>query len=291
MQSPTSVIPDTGQGLDDVEISLRNISIIEQVTAVDTHASSIHTASMHRTLHENGVVVRQCSQDEIRLTPTRITIMYAIGQLQHRTPYGALPSDVHARVAQIVELTEEQYRRWPGLGSDRTDIVSEAKMITPSVADLVDLFDAGGAFIFVERHGTDRPKFHITTASRIRETNEHFPTKPDAGALIAPDLLYNMPAMLADMVRSIANDVSVAIVYAYTEELANLLVSEAVKLDNAPYMSGYGRLMDSIMRNAAARAKSTVKQLDRVSWVQTSGTFKIYWEPGMSRPTQVQNSD
>jgi hypothetical protein len=53
------------------------------------------------------------------------------------------------------------------------------------------------------------------------------------------------------MVRSIANDVSVAIVYAYTEELANLLVSEAVKLDNVPYMSGCGRLMDSIMWNAA----------------------------------------
>jgi hypothetical protein len=53
------------------------------------------------------------------------------------------------------------------------------------------------------------------------------------------------------MVRSIANDVSVAIVYAYTEELANHLVSEAEKLDNAPYLSGSGRLMDSIVRNAA----------------------------------------
>lgn len=49
-------------------------------------------------------------QDEVRLTPTRITIMYAIGQLQHKTPYGALPSDVRARVAQIVENTEEEYR-------------------------------------------------------------------------------------------------------------------------------------------------------------------------------------
>jgi hypothetical protein len=53
------------------------------------------------------------------------------------------------------------------------------------------------------------------------------------------------------MVHSIANDVSVTIVYAYTKELANLLVSEAVKLDNAPYMSGCSRLMDSIMRNVA----------------------------------------
>lgn len=59
---------------------------------------------------QGSVALQLTVQDEVRLTPTRITIMYAIDQLQHKTPYGALPSDVRARVAQIVELTEEEYR-------------------------------------------------------------------------------------------------------------------------------------------------------------------------------------
>lgn len=34
-------------------------------------------------------------------------------------------------------------------------------------------------------------------ASTILEAGGHFPTRADAGTLIAPDLLFDMPAMLA----------------------------------------------------------------------------------------------
>ncbi|KAG1874163.1 hypothetical protein C8R48DRAFT_769559 [Suillus tomentosus] len=128
------------------------------------------------------------------------------------------------------------------------------KMITPSVAELIDLFDAEGAFIFVERCDSEKPRFHVENASTIREAGGHFPTRADAGALIAPDLLFDMPAMLADMARSLANDISVAIVFAYTEDLATRLVTEAMKLENAPFVSGRGRVMDLIMRNGTSTA-------------------------------------
>ncbi|KAG1880595.1 hypothetical protein C8R48DRAFT_767367 [Suillus tomentosus] len=136
---------------------------------------------------------------------------------------------------------------FPTVVSANYNLCMQPKMITPSVAELVELFDAEGAFIFVERTGIQKPRFHVEKASTIKAAGCHFPTRVDAGVLIAPDLLYDMPAMLGEMARSLANDMSVAIIYAYTEDLANHLVSEAMKLDNAPFMSGTGRLMDRIM--------------------------------------------
>jgi hypothetical protein len=45
----------------------------------------------------------------------------------------------------------------------------------------------------------------------------------------------------------LANDITVDIIYAYTDELARHLVSEAIKLPNEPYKSEHGRLMDLVM--------------------------------------------
>jgi hypothetical protein len=113
------MITDEGKYLDDVEVALHNIHIVDHVTAIDMHASSILTASVRQTQQENGAIVRpfcHCSchdeevsifsskvvylylmvQVEIQLTPTCITIMYAIGQLQHKMPYGALLSEVQS---------------------------------------------------------------------------------------------------------------------------------------------------------------------------------------------------
>ncbi|KAG2110449.1 hypothetical protein BD769DRAFT_1392257 [Suillus cothurnatus] len=45
----------------------------------------------------------------------------------------------------------------------------------------------------------------------------------------------------------LASDITVGIIYAYTEELTRHLVSEATKLPNAPYMSEHRRLMDLVM--------------------------------------------
>lgn len=84
MQSPTSVMPDKGQCLDDVEITLRNISIVEHVTAVDTHASYIHMASMRQILHENSAIVRQfcrcsCHDEEVSVFSSGIGCFAADG--------------------------------------------------------------------------------------------------------------------------------------------------------------------------------------------------------------------
>lgn len=63
----------------------------------------------------------------------------------------------------------------------------------------------------------------------------------------------NQPGLTCiDMARSLANDINVAIIFAYTEDLAACLVSEAMKLENAPFVSGRGRVMDLIMRNGAS---------------------------------------
>ncbi|KAG1781411.1 hypothetical protein EV702DRAFT_1042503 [Suillus placidus] len=50
------------------------------------------------------------------------------------------------------------------------------------------------------------------------------------------------------MIKTIANDVSVTIVFADSETLATYLVTEASKLDHAPYLSGSGKLMDLMMQ-------------------------------------------
>jgi hypothetical protein len=68
------------------------------------------------------------------------------------------------------------------------------------------------------------------------------------------NLCYGYPTS-TDMARSLANDLSVAVVYAYTEDLANHLVSEATKLDNAPYMSKREQVMDLIMKYSAGTSE------------------------------------
>ncbi|KAG2131549.1 hypothetical protein BD769DRAFT_1666584 [Suillus cothurnatus] len=120
-------------------------------------------------------------------------------------------------------------------------------MLSPSVAELIEIFDVEGAFVFVERCGEERPRFYVQRAREIKDAGSHFPTREDASVLIAPDLLFNMPVMMNDLVGRLANDITVDIIYAYTDELARHLVSEAIKLPNEPYKSEHGRLMDLVM--------------------------------------------
>lgn len=122
----------------------------------------------------------------------------------------------------------------------------------------------------MEHLNNEKLRFHVQKVTAINDSGGHFPTREDNGVLIAPDVLLDMPEMLAsthtmcfllsnhyptsiDMVRSLANDTTVAIVY--TEDLANHLISEAKKLDNAPYMSKHGQVMDLIMRYGASMSE------------------------------------
>jgi hypothetical protein len=57
---------------------------------------------------------------------------------------------------------------------------------------------------------------------------------------------------MVDTISRIANDLTIDIVYAYTEALANHLVSEASKLPNRPYVSCDGDMMNAIVQNVQA---------------------------------------
>lgn len=50
------------------------------------------------------------------------------------------------------------------------------------------------------------------------------------------------------MVKSIANDITVDCVYAESRALANFLVSEAIKQEDAAYVSAEGHIMQEIAR-------------------------------------------
>lgn len=39
-----------------------------------------------------------------------LVILSVIGELQHTTPYGALPSEVHDRVLDVIKLTPLEYK-------------------------------------------------------------------------------------------------------------------------------------------------------------------------------------
>jgi hypothetical protein len=49
------------------------------------------------------------------------------------------------------------------------------------------------------------------------------------------------------MVTTIANDVSVTVIYVENDALAHYLVEEAMKVDHTPFISGSGILMDHMM--------------------------------------------
>jgi hypothetical protein len=57
---------------------------------------------------------------------------------------------------------------------------------------------------------------------------------------------------ITGMIETIGNDVSVTIVFADSGALATYLMSEAAKLDHAPYVSGSSILMDLLMRHSEA---------------------------------------
>ncbi|KAG1891899.1 uncharacterized protein F5891DRAFT_1197267 [Suillus fuscotomentosus] len=123
-------------------------------------------------------------------------------------------------------------------------------MLAPAVVDFIEIFDGVGSFIFVERSNEDRPTFHIQTCNEISAAKSHFPTKADPSVLYAGSLLREKPDMLRGMITTIANDVTVSVIYAESDDLAHYLVGEAGKMAYAPYISTSGRMMDSVMRQS-----------------------------------------
>ncbi|KAG1775891.1 hypothetical protein EV702DRAFT_1046546 [Suillus placidus] len=137
--------------------------------------------------------------------------------------------------------------------------VSRRESVTPimfghsigeTVRDFIEMFGSEGSFIFSELNCSSdvKPVFHIQSASKIIADNAHFPSAPNASVTYASEIIYSRQFMLEGMIKTIANDVSVTIVFADSETLATYLVTEASKLDHAPYLSGSGKLMDLMMQ-------------------------------------------
>jgi hypothetical protein len=72
------------------QCSCHKVCIILWLTALDTNLTDVQNIDQS-------------------LTHTHIVILSVISQLEHRTPYGALPSEVQDRVCQIIELTCLEY--------------------------------------------------------------------------------------------------------------------------------------------------------------------------------------
>ncbi|KAG1734446.1 uncharacterized protein EDB91DRAFT_1146942 [Suillus paluster] len=119
-----------------------------------------------------------------------------------------------------------------------------------AVREFIAMFGSEGSFIFIECFSDVKPVFHIQSASQIISDNAHYPTEPNASVTYASEIIYSQAFMLEAMIRTIANDISVTIVFADSEALATYLVTEASKLDHAPYLSGSGKLMELMMRRA-----------------------------------------
>ncbi|KAG1876931.1 hypothetical protein C8R48DRAFT_768497 [Suillus tomentosus] len=117
-----------------------------------------------------------------------------------------------------------------------------------ALLDLIELYDGEGAVIFVQRQNRGRPTFEVNSSADVKEFAEGVTGHGSLNSvLVAPNGLYHNPLMLASMVRSMANDVTVHCVYAESLELAYFLVAEATKIQHAPYASAGGLMMADIM--------------------------------------------
>ncbi|KAG2337510.1 hypothetical protein BDR05DRAFT_1004996 [Suillus weaverae] len=125
-------------------------------------------------------------------------------------------------------------------------------MLSIAVQDFLGLFCSEGSYIFIEHSNNVKPVYHIQTATEIIATNAHFPTKSNVSVMFASEVIYSKPFMLQAMIKTIANNVSVTIVYVDSGALATYLVAEASKLDHSPFISGSGILMDQAMHFSGA---------------------------------------
>ncbi|KAG2124750.1 hypothetical protein BD769DRAFT_1388691 [Suillus cothurnatus] len=102
--------------------------------------------------------------------------------------------------------------------------------MTDAITELVELFDAEGAFIFAFRQGRPCPAFEVVTAKDIRDFRCPYQTHHYNGVLFAMNDLYGNNAQLTRTIRTIANDGNIKAVYAESVELARHLAIKATIL-------------------------------------------------------------
>ncbi|KAG1779375.1 hypothetical protein EV702DRAFT_1043822 [Suillus placidus] len=105
--------------------------------------------------------------------------------------------------------------------------------MTDALTDLVELFEARGAFILAHHQGHPCPAFEVVTARDIRDSGRSFARRHHNTVLLAMDDLYDNEYQLTRTIRTIANDSNITAVYAESMQLADHLASEATKMHEA----------------------------------------------------------
>jgi len=121
--------------------------------------------------------------------------------------------------------------------------------MSSAVLDLIDVYDGEGAVIFIQRQMRGRPTFCVKSSAEVKASGASQTSESSSSSvLVAINGLYANPVMMASMVKSIANDLTVDCVYAESLELANFLVMEAMKEGHAAYVSAEGLMMQEMVQ-------------------------------------------
>ncbi|KAJ8591566.1 hypothetical protein M405DRAFT_932061, partial [Rhizopogon salebrosus TDB-379] len=120
--------------------------------------------------------------------------------------------------------------------------------MSSAIMEFVEIFDGEGAFIFVQRASRSKPEFEVITSAQIKASGSLYAGRNTANVLLAMDELYNNGPQLTRIIESIANDMTVSVVFAESVNLAEYLAVEASKIVYAPFQSHAGRLLEEIAR-------------------------------------------
>ncbi|KAG1844461.1 hypothetical protein F4604DRAFT_1937502 [Suillus subluteus] len=102
--------------------------------------------------------------------------------------------------------------------------------MTDAITELVELFDAEGAFIFIHHQGRPCPAFEVVSANVIRDFGCPHVRRHYTGVLLAMDDLYTNESQLIRTIQTIAIDRNIITVYTESVRLAEYLASEARRL-------------------------------------------------------------
>ncbi|KAG2741941.1 hypothetical protein P692DRAFT_20821997 [Suillus brevipes Sb2] len=99
--------------------------------------------------------------------------------------------------------------------------------MTDVVSELVEFFDAEGAFIFIHRQAGQSPIFDVVTAKDIKDFGHPHVIRHADAVLLAMEHMSTNESELASIVQTIANDRNITTVYAETTLLGEDLASQA----------------------------------------------------------------
>ncbi|KIK37431.1 hypothetical protein CY34DRAFT_109089 [Suillus luteus UH-Slu-Lm8-n1] len=93
--------------------------------------------------------------------------------------------------------------------------------MSSAVLDIIELYDGVGAVIFIEHQVHSKPVFHAKTSTDVKASAvSQSGGQPSSPVLVVINGLYQNPFMMANMIKTVANDLTVD----ESLELANFLI-------------------------------------------------------------------